>query len=387
MAIGARAASSSASVSTTRCRCSRTSRAARPCASASPLPRCRPRDRQSGAAPADAWRIAEAALGDAELADAARSTAGVARAVHGPTLRRRCDRAVARSSVRRRLANGRGMRAKGIGARAAGVDPRGKVTMLEVSDLCGQATGSTSSTAALVEAVRREPGRAHRPRQRGARRLARRTSDVDLVVVLDDDSPRRCSPRSDPRSNSRGSRRASRAMILTKDEIARSADCFPLLYGDIAQRRASRSRARTRSRTSSISDEHKRLRIEQELREIRIRMRRVATDIARQADTRRRGRAQGQAARAARCWALLALRGEHVDDRSRARARGAAKAYAIDIQRRCAVREDPAAAYATLAKLLDAALADVDRRARGVVSVRLLAVQLRRRRGLGLPLL
>src|SRR5690349_18659988 len=104
------------------------------------------------------------------------------------------------------------------------------------------------------------------------------TSDVDLIVVLDDDSEAVLASIGPALELARFSARIE-SMILTKDEIERSADCFPLLYGDVA--RTSVTIAGTNPFTElTISDEHRRLRIEQELREIRIRMRRVATDMA-----------------------------------------------------------------------------------------------------------
>jgi predicted nucleotidyltransferase len=183
------------------------------------------------------------------------------------------------------------------------------------------------------------------------------TSDVDLIIVLDDDSEAMLSAIGPALELARFSGRIE-SMILTKDEIERSADCFPLLYGDVA--RTSVTIAGTNPfRGLSISDEYIRLRVEQELREIRIRMRRVAADMAGKPNF---GGGLEHKVRQLRSplWALLALRNESVDDQLDSVLDGAGTAYGIDITALMRTREEPEAAYTTLARLLDAALDDVD---------------------------
>jgi len=183
------------------------------------------------------------------------------------------------------------------------------------------------------------------------------TSDVDLIVVLDDDSEAMLASIGPALELARFSARIE-SMILTKDEIERSADCFPLLYGDVA--RTSVTIAGTNPFNGlTISDEHRRLRIEQELREIRIRMRRVATDMAGAANF---GGAIERKVKQLRgpLWALLELRDESVDEHLDPVLEGAGKAYGIDIAPLRRTHEEPEAAFATLAKLLDVALHDVD---------------------------
>jgi predicted nucleotidyltransferase len=193
------------------------------------------------------------------------------------------------------------------------------------------------------------------------------TSDVDLVCVLADDSQPALAAIGPALELARYSARIE-TMILRRDEIERSADCFPLLYSDIA--RASATLAGTNPFTGLVvPDHHKRLRIEQELREIRIRMRRLATD---RSPVQPRGGASGASAFAGAVerkikqargalWALLARRGEVVDDALDAVVAAACKRFAIDGAPLGRVREAPDPAYATLGKLLDAALAEVDR--------------------------
>lgn len=183
------------------------------------------------------------------------------------------------------------------------------------------------------------------------------TSDVDLICVLEEDSEKALAAIGPALELARHAARIE-AMILTRAEIARSADCFPLLYGDVARTSVTLYGANPFTGLH-VSEEHRRLRIEQELREIRIRMRRVATDLA---------GAQGFAGAVERklkqarapLWALLALRGETVDDSLDTVVKAIAKAYGLDPMPLRLVREEPQAAYAALAKLLDAALAEVD---------------------------
>jgi predicted nucleotidyltransferase len=183
------------------------------------------------------------------------------------------------------------------------------------------------------------------------------TSDVDLIVVLGDDSEALLAAIGPALELARFSARIE-AMILTKDEIERSADCFPLLYGDIAK--TSLTIVGTNPFTDlAISDEHIRLRIEQELREIRIRMRRVATDMAGKPNFAGAVEHKVKQLRSP-LWALLTLRNEGVDDHLDAVLDGAAKTYGVDVTPLRHTHEEPAAAYTTLAKLLDAALDDVD---------------------------
>jgi predicted nucleotidyltransferase len=168
------------------------------------------------------------------------------------------------------------------------------------------------------------------------------TSDVDLILVVDDDSDAVLASVGPALELARFAARIE-TMILTKAEIPRSADCFPLLYGDVAKTSTTLVGENPFAKLA-ISDEHKRLRIEQELREIRIRMRRIATDMA----------------GATNFGGALALRGETVDERLDAVLDAIGKAYKIDPAPLRRAREEPKVAYATLAKLLDAALADVD---------------------------
>lgn len=192
-------------------------------------------------------------------------------------------------------------------------------------------------------------------------------SDVDLVCVLADDPEPLLAAIGPALELARYSARIE-TMILRRDEIERSADCFPLLYSDIA--RTSATLAGTNPFTGLvIPDHHKRLRIEQELREIRIRMRRIATDRsparsqpASRSDLAFAGAVERKLKQArGPLAALLGRRGEDVGDMLDAVLAAACKLFSIDPAPLGRVREDPVQAYTTFGKLLDAALAEIDR--------------------------
>jgi predicted nucleotidyltransferase len=184
------------------------------------------------------------------------------------------------------------------------------------------------------------------------------TSDVDLVLVLRDDSEATLEAIGPALELARMAARIE-TMILVESELARSADCFPLLYSDIA--RANVTLAGTSPfATLVVPEHHKRLRIEQELRELRIRMRRIATDFAGHANFAGAIERKLKQARAP-LWALLQLRGKAADESLDAVVAAACAAYAVDAAPLRRLREDPKVAFQTLATLLDAALADVDR--------------------------
>jgi len=184
-------------------------------------------------------------------------------------------------------------------------------------------------------------------------------SDVDLVIILDDATQQALESIGPALELARFSARIE-AMIVTKAEIPRSADCFPLLYSDLARTSVTLAGENT-FKGLTVPTHHTRLRIEQELRELRIRMRRVVTDSA--THTNYAGAVDRKLKQARDpLWALLELRGEKTDDTLEAVLGGCAEAYSIDLAPLRRVREQPKAAFDTLGKLFDAALADVDSR-------------------------
>lgn len=185
-------------------------------------------------------------------------------------------------------------------------------------------------------------------------------SDVDVMLVLKDDPETKLEAAGPALQLARFAARIE-VMMLRKDEISRAADCFPLLYDDIA-RCSVTLHGQSPFHGVAIESEHKRLRIEQELREARIRLRRVVSDMTSGDPTY--GRAIERKLKQLRgpLWALLALRGEKVDDHLEPVLVAAGRAYAVDISPLLKAREAPRPAYACLVHLLDAALADVDSR-------------------------
>ncbi|MDP2340723.1 MAG: nucleotidyltransferase domain-containing protein [Deltaproteobacteria bacterium] len=103
-------------------------------------------------------------------------------------------------------------------------------------------------------------------------------SDVDLLLIVDDDDVEVMRMLHDPLSTGRASARID-CRILKAREIPRAADVFPVFYDDV--------RACHAVLFGSdpfvdlvIHDEHRRLRVEQELRDVRIRLRRLVVDSA-----------------------------------------------------------------------------------------------------------
>src|SRR5262249_34743769 len=187
----------------------------------------------------------------------------------------------------------------------------------------------------------------------------------DLVCVLADDAHGVLAAIGPALELARFSARIE-TMILRRDEIERSADCFPLLYSDIARTGVTLV-GKNPFAGLAIADHHIRLRIEQELREIRIRMRRVATDrvpsrhgpgskVAFAGGVERKLKQARGALRA-----LLARAGDDPGDALDAVLAAAGQRFAIDSAPLRRVREEPEQAYTALGKLLDAALTEIDR--------------------------
>lgn len=183
-------------------------------------------------------------------------------------------------------------------------------------------------------------------------------SDVEVMIVLETAATEKLTAIANALALARFSARVE-PMILTTAEIPRAADVFPLLYDGI---RHSHTVLHGEDPFSAlqISDRHRRLRIEQELRETQIRLRRVVADtLAQPAELTAPILRKMRQARAP-LHALLQLRkvecGELVDQVIAA----AGKLYSIDVAPLSKIREKPADALTALTKLLDAAVHDVD---------------------------
>lgn len=186
----------------------------------------------------------------------------------------------------------------------------------------------------------------------------REGSDVDLVVVLREASR----PTLERSANAlQGARWSSRieAMILVEEEIPRAADVFPVFYDEIKQHHAVLHGSDPFA-SLKIERHHLRLRIEQELREAQIRMRRAVVDAQGNQDALR-----GLVARKIKqvrspLRALLELLGKSTEQEPFAVLRAAGQAFGVDAAAALKVEEEPAAAHDALVALLDQAIAKVD---------------------------
>jgi predicted nucleotidyltransferase len=184
-------------------------------------------------------------------------------------------------------------------------------------------------------------------------------SDIDVIVVLNDTGLPHLKAIAEPLMLARFSGRVE-AMVLKRDNIPPACDVFPLLYDDVRQRHVLLS-GRDPFLDLEIKDTHRRLRIEQELREARIRMRRAVVDaLGSEANL------AGAVARKVKqirgpLHALLLLKGTPTDDRLEAVLEATGKAYAVDTAPLHRPASAPEAAHAALRAVLDAAIQDVDR--------------------------
>ena len=148
-------------------------------------------------------------------------------------------------------------------------------------------------------------------------------------------------------------------MVLVEGEIAASTDAFPLLYDDIRRHHVV-VHGSDPFADLTISDRHKRLRVEQELREARTRLRRAVIDGMGQKEA-----LAGAVIRKAKqirsaLYALLTLKGVACEDRTHLLLAKAGEVWGLDTSRILTAVEAPEEAHDALVKVLDAAIADVD---------------------------
>lgn len=184
-------------------------------------------------------------------------------------------------------------------------------------------------------------------------------SDVDVVVVLRDASRERLEAIANALKLARYAARIE-AMILTVDEIPRAADVFPLLYDDIRRCHVLLS-GRDPFSALVIDGKNRRLRIEQELREAEIRLRRAVVD-AMGADEALRGAVVRKLKQLrGPLHALLGLHGIACDDDLGTVLAEVGRLLGVDVAPLQRVHEAPGAAHAALTALLARAVDDVDR--------------------------
>jgi len=183
-------------------------------------------------------------------------------------------------------------------------------------------------------------------------------SDVDVIVVLKDATFAQLESIGNPLQLARYAARIE-AMILEEKEIAGASDAFPLLYDEIKQRHVLLA-GRDPFSAVEVHDTHRRLRIEQELREAQIRLRRAVTDAfgAREAI----GGAVTRKVKQVRAplHALLTLKGVSCPADLPSVTAKIGEVYGVDVAPLRRAREEPDAAHAALVALLGKAIHDVN---------------------------
>ncbi len=183
-------------------------------------------------------------------------------------------------------------------------------------------------------------------------------SDVDVIVVVEEATFAHLEAIGNALQLARYSARIE-AMILTESEIAGASDAFPLLYDEIKKRHILLV-GRDSFATVEVHDTHRRLRIEQELREAQIRLRRAVADAfgAHEAIAGAVLRKVKQVR--APLHALLSMKGiECASDLASVTAK-VGETYAVDVAPLHAARVAPAAAHAALVALLTKTIDDVN---------------------------
>lgn len=183
-------------------------------------------------------------------------------------------------------------------------------------------------------------------------------SDIDVIVVLRDTAFGELAKASDPLLLARHAARVE-AMLLKEQELPRTSDVFPLFYRDV-QRRHVVLTGSDPFASLEISPAGRRLRIEQELREARIRMRKSALETLGE-----RSELVGpleRKLRQLRCplHALLELRGIATSDGLVEVLTACGRVLGLDIAPLLDVPARPEAAHIVYRALLDKAIESLD---------------------------
>ena len=150
-------------------------------------------------------------------------------------------------------------------------------------------------------------------------------------------------------------------MIVIENEILRAADVFPVFYEEIKRHHEVLFGSDPFAELK-IERAHLRLRIEQELREAQIRLRRAMVDALGSSEAVRGAVARKIKQVRSPLRALLALEDKPpADDELSTVLKAAGEAFSIDVAPLLRVVEEPRPAHDTLVKLLHAAIEDVDR--------------------------
>lgn len=183
-------------------------------------------------------------------------------------------------------------------------------------------------------------------------------SNIDVVVVLERDTRATLEAAGEVLVRARSSY-GIESMLLTAHEIAGAADVFPLIYDDLCKDSVCVHGGNPFARIR-VSDAHRRLRIEQELRQSRINLRRAVSEARGERVVLRR--VVWQKLRQARSplAALLRLRGFATSGELDEVLVASAHQYDIEPSSMLGELSDAEHAYEALSQLLDRAIAYVD---------------------------
>jgi predicted nucleotidyltransferase len=183
-------------------------------------------------------------------------------------------------------------------------------------------------------------------------------SDVDVVIVL---AHARLGDLRAIGNAVRLARYAARieAMILTEDEIQGASDAFPLLYDEIKHHHIVVA-GRDPFASVPVLDRHRRLRIEQELREAQIRLRRAVTDVLDDKDALATAVLRKSKQIRSPLAALLALKNKPIKPDLASVLAAAGSLYGVATDKIASAREAPDVAHGALTDLLAKAIDDVN---------------------------
>lgn len=184
-------------------------------------------------------------------------------------------------------------------------------------------------------------------------------SNLDVIVVLSSAPRKKLETSANALAIARAAARI-KVTFLLEDEIQRAADVFPLFYDDIRVCHASVF-GRNPFESIVISDEHRRLRIEQELREALFQLRKSVTEA--RGDDRLLASEVTRVIRRVRfpLHALLGLLGVEANHKLDIVLTKACKHFIVDSAKLFRVGEHPTESFDRLTTLLERAIEGVDR--------------------------
>jgi hypothetical protein len=182
---------------------------------------------------------------------------------------------------------------------------------------------------------------------------------VDLIIVLRDDNPEKLEAIGGPLQLARFAARIE-GILLLSSEIAGASDVFPLMYRDVAEEGVALV-GENPFKDINPSKEHVRLRVEQELREARMRLRRSVAEARGEAPVLRKVLEQKYKQLRSPLRAMLRAFDAEAPTKLPGLYAAVCKRYGVDAAPIEARSKDPRAAVVALSKVLDKALAEVDK--------------------------